>query len=91
VSVEKSVSEPWKRVGKTVRARTGQKAGVFADRVWLMRSEGHVLLSFRQVFDIDDNGKALLEQSAADVYMPAEAARHFAQRLLEALNDEGGR
>jgi hypothetical protein len=47
-----------------------------------------MLLSFSQVFDVDEEGKALLEQVAAQVYMPIEAARQFLKNFGEALKDE---
>lgn len=83
-----STGEPWKSVRRVVRVRSSQNTGVFADRVRFMRSKDHMLLSFSQVFDVDEEGKALLEQVAAQVYMPIEAARQFLKNFGEALKDE---
>jgi len=79
----------WKRTDKVKRVTTGRTPGVFADRTQLMRNEQYLLLVFGQVFDVEEGSGVLLEQCAARVYLPMDAAKNLSKMLIGALKDWG--
>lgn len=58
--------------------------GVFADQARVMSRKDFILLSFAQVFDVDDEEDYLC-QVAAQVYMPTGDARRLLADLQKAL------
>jgi hypothetical protein len=64
-------------------------AGVFAEDVMLLVNESHVLMTFLQVFNIDQSAKTAMAQVAAQVYLPIDDARRFQTELGKALERKG--